>query len=289
MSRVIASKLPGELLTLSTAIETELRQARKSHQDKDWSTRLALALRAFHRAPSFFLTEPMFRTLHGARTSLPQSGLMEYDLPAPRGALYTHHPMKRVDENDQVIAENEEMLIGWWAFTATDAPNDEHVTYPHGGAALQMCARRPDEKTFSLDGFAWVRFSDDPMQVKFETLDEHTEILAKQVDLFRGLCYILRQPLVETTKQKADQKTHKRFRTEGRKPPVTRVISLRQPSTEGAGERREWAHSWVVRGHWRHQWYPNIQAHRPVWVASHVKGPEDKPLLDGTKVYKVER
>lgn len=41
----------------------------------------------------------------------------------------------------------------------------------------------------------------------------------------------------------------------------------------------EWRRRWVVRGHWRQQWYPSLNDHRSVWIHSYVKGPEDKPLL----------
>jgi hypothetical protein len=44
-----------------------------------------------------------------------------------------------------------------------------------------------------------------------------------------------------------------------------------------------------VRGHWRQQWYPSIQDHRPVWIAPHRKGPEDAPMLGGEKVYQWSR
>lgn len=40
-----------------------------------------------------------------------------------------------------------------------------------------------------------------------------------------------------------------------------------------------WTHRWVVRGHWRRQWYPSISDHREVWIHSYVKGPEEKPLV----------
>lgn len=76
----------------------------------------------------------------------------------------------------------------------------------------------------------------------------------------------------------------------GREPSPVRVIALpgvRAASGEGSGGR-DWRHRWVVRGHWRQQWYPSIQDHRPVWIAPHLKGPEDAPLLGGQKVYAVK-
>jgi len=40
----------------------------------------------------------------------------------------------------------------------------------------------------------------------------------------------------------------------------------------------EWKNRWVVRGHHRAQWYPSLQAHKLIYVAPYIKGPEDMPL-----------
>ncbi|MFE9424149.1 hypothetical protein ACFYNO_14420 [Kitasatospora sp. NPDC006697] len=61
----------------------------------------------------------------------------------------------------------------------------------------------------------------------------------------------------------------------------------REPVKDGAGV--VYRHQWVVRGHWRSQWYPARQTHRPIWIADHVKGPEGAPLLDPGKLVHVLR
>jgi hypothetical protein len=69
------------------------------------------------------------------------------------------------------------------------------------------------------------------------------------------------------------------------------VIELRRPKTSsGPGDGdREYHHQWIVRGHWRQQWHPKRQVHRPVWIAPHIKGPEGAPLIGGEKVYALKR
>jgi len=52
-------------------------------------------------------------------------------------------------------------------------------------------------------------------------------------------------------------------------------------------EAAEWKHKWWVSGHYRAQWYPSEEAHRVIWIAPYLKGPEDAPLLE--KIYSVER
>lgn len=58
-------------------------------------------------------------------------------------------------------------------------------------------------------------------------------------------------------------------------------------SVEGAGG--SYHHRWVVRGHWRNHWYPSRQAHRPIWIDDHWKGPEGAPILDPDKLVSVLR
>jgi hypothetical protein len=63
--------------------------------------------------------------------------------------------------------------------------------------------------------------------------------------------------------------------------PLCQVMRLRRVhhAHDGeSGEGREWNYQWLVRGHWRKQWFPSRSAHVPVWIAPYVKGPEDKPL-----------
>lgn len=35
----------------------------------------------------------------------------------------------------------------------------------------------------------------------------------------------------------------------------------------------------LVSGHWRRQWYPSLQTHKPKWINPYVKGPEDAPFV----------
>ncbi|WP_342314649.1 hypothetical protein LIX17_25725 (plasmid) [Mycobacterium avium subsp. hominissuis] len=47
---------------------------------------------------------------------------------------------------------------------------------------------------------------------------------------------------------------------------------------------RSYNHRWIVRGHWRRQWYPTLQRHKPIWITDHIAGPEDAPLVVRDKV-----
>lgn len=75
---------------------------------------------------------------------------------------------------------------------------------------------------------------------------------------------------------------------------VCHVVELRRvqddreaPTANPLEVARAWKHHWWVSGHYRAQWRPSTRDHKVIWIAPHVKGPLDKPLLD--KVYAVDR
>lgn len=76
--------------------------------------------------------------------------------------------------------------------------------------------------------------------------------------------------------------------------PLCHVISLRKtiqhehPQTAGESDI-EWACRWLVRGHWRNQYFPSTGTRAPIWIHPHVKGPEDKPFRALPTVYSVTK
>jgi hypothetical protein len=50
------------------------------------------------------------------------------------------------------------------------------------------------------------------------------------------------------------------------------------------GPSRAYSHRWVVRGHWRRQWYPSLNRHIPIWITEYIAGPPDLPIEHRDKV-----
>lgn len=109
--------------------------------------------------------------------------------------------------------------------------------------------------------------------------------------IIRAAWLLMRQPLTLETSASPTRAACKRLTRAGHQVPSVRVIELRRPkTTSGTGDSdREYHHQWIVRGHWRQQWHPKRQVHRPVWIAPHIKGPEGAPLIGGEKVYALKR
>jgi hypothetical protein len=63
---------------------------------------------------------------------------------------------------------------------------------------------------------------------------------------------------------------------------VSVVVLRKRDKAEVAGDPHpvDWSCQWLVRGHWRRQYYPRTDRHETIWIAPYRKGPEDKPLRE---------
>lgn len=122
--------------------------------------------------------------------------------------------------------------------------------------------------------------------------DETTDdIIAKQdggarfeakVRYFAAALTLLQQRLLVAEGRPAHRSVQRRLRGTTKDAPLIKVVHLRR-MTRGASPSEEsgppdWSCQWIVRGHWRQQYYRSKNEHRPRWIAPYVKGPEDKPL-----------
>lgn len=69
------------------------------------------------------------------------------------------------------------------------------------------------------------------------------------------------------------------------------VVTLRSTIKEAIAVERghgpQWKARWLVRGHYRAQWYPGSKTHKVIWIAPYIKGPADAELK--SPVYAVVR
>jgi len=110
-----------------------------------------------------------------------------------------------------------------------------------------------------------------------------------------ALTFMQQQILVAGKRDITDRPTRRRLQREGwTEPPVVRVVELRRriyvdPKTREEREGPEWSCQWLVRGHWRQQWYPSTGIHAPRWIMPYAKGPLDKPLRASSRIFAVIR
>lgn len=92
---------------------------------------------------------------------------------------------------------------------------------------------------------------------------------------------LLEQRILVTTREGVARATRRRLvKDRARQPPAILVVRLRHALGTHAerGEPVEWSCRWLVRGHWRQQYYPSSGEYRPIFILPHIKGPDDKPL-----------
>ncbi|MCA1194491.1 hypothetical protein [Saccharopolyspora sp. 6V] len=97
--------------------------------------------------------------------------------------------------------------------------------------------------------------------------------------------------ITDTTDEPMPRQQRRRAEREGYNAAPVRVVHLRHrensPTAAEPGERAYHVR-WVVRGHWRNQWYPSRGEHRPVWINPHIKGPAGSPLHETTTVHMLD-
>lgn len=174
---------------------------------------------------------------------------------------------------------------------ATFLPNLERASVPpsfvppHG---YEWCALTPMEFT-EMEGW--------PNGVSEAESSGATEARIALQRTILATWLLMGQTLVRSEPMTAPRAARRRIeRLDPVLDPTVRYIDLRRARTEptdrpdGVGtSTREYRHRWIVRGHWRNQYYPSRNDHRPIWIDPHFAGPEGKPLLGGERVNVLRR
>lgn len=108
---------------------------------------------------------------------------------------------------------------------------------------------------------------------------------ALRLQFFASFLTFINETITTRRVVEPSRAARRRFQSQTRQDDVQpiQVIELRRRQyetveREGESEHRDYSCQWVVRGHWRNQWYPSQGRHQPKWITPYVKGPEDKPL-----------
>jgi hypothetical protein len=254
----------------------------------------------------FFVTREMTELVVTAAQTMPEWSLAPEDLPTPYGLIYLDglSELRDFPTNamswgpcpQEVIDARGLRDAGLWLshyVDMTDLPSLRDSFTRNGMPAPRLLYTGESMCAFGSHEPGNVSFYRDP-----ETRDivEATpQDLIKRVAslaVVKTAWLLMQQPLAADTEVQPDRAVRKRLRRAGHEPAPVRVIELRRPKTSNSPDsetHREYHHQWIVRGHWRQQWHPKRQVHRPVWIAPHIKGPEGAPLIGGEKVYTLKR
>jgi hypothetical protein len=210
-------------------------------------------------AELFYVAPEMARIAGVATDSMPKFELHRDDLPADIGLLYF---------DNSAYGKDFDVVSTWgpaWADGRGDALSVSIYTHKLGDLLYL--------------GSLTIGYGEDQIEA------EHHEM--KTWALVLRCCWLLMQQRIAVEAvQQPDRASERRLRRANKPIDPVRVISLRQPEHHGGpGGDRIYHHRWVVRGHWRKQWYPSQERNVPIWITPYVKGPDGAPLLAGEKVY----
>lgn len=222
----------------------------------------------------FYVTDDMTQLAVAAARSMPEFEMRREDLPADHGIMYFDAPLG--DDLDHPIH-----CCTWRPFRADDA----YLVGKHEDGVMVDF----HTQTRLLKPYVQLR----PFETVALTYGGEVAALRDTGDAPKFWAHILRcawllmqQRVATIVEQSPDRAAMRRLARLGHAAEPVRVISLRQLEHHGGpGTDREYHHRWVVRGHWRNQWYASQERNVPIWISPYVKGPDGAPLLAGEKVY----
>ena len=253
-------------------------------------------------ASPFYVTDEMTDLLIHAAETFPPTEFQATDLPLDAGFVLFAKPIPTIDVHHKPVPWR---AFSWGLAGRTDDPSvtaGVHIAiYDHreereGGAYWdeELMARVPQSSTLMLThetpwafghsvGAKWTpgTLGNEGVEISEEAIDSALKML-NTIHAFWLLCW--QRIGVPMNMQAGRQVRRRAQRTDPSNRPIpdVRVITLRRPKLKPTDEHRgggvEYSHRFYVNGHWRRQWYPSEQRHKPKWIHGYVKGPEDRPF-----------
>jgi hypothetical protein len=282
----------------------------------DW----AQALRV---ADPYYASTGMTRLAVSAGIALPSYRLHPEDLPARNGLYVWEEPTADSYEGGEYTgapitaatwaAQGNGVEIRTWAtrenwvryVAAGDSRADLRDMTPAEVRTLRLLYPQP---LVSLHASylpfgkvpGWLRRApDDTSGMSLVELESRANALNQLQQAERGLIVtwlLSGQTLAVTEEQLPSKASAKRIaRLDPNLLTAVRYVRLRhrrispQDRESAGGPGMRYRHRWVVHGHWRNQYYPSRDDHRPIWIDDHLKGPDGAPILDPSKLVNVLR
>lgn len=107
-----------------------------------------------------------------------------------------------------------------------------------------------------------------------------------------ALSEFIKQPFVSLTKAEPESKKGKAIINQNKHNSKFSIINLRRAiqKTSNSNQKREFNYRWIVNGHWKQQFHPSTQTHKPKYISPYMKGDDNKPLLPPKQtIYTVKR
>jgi hypothetical protein len=218
------------------------------------------------------------------------SGMTEEEFPGPESER-PHSAVMTIPELEEGRERVGTVIV---IFTDPHDPRD------HMWEDTSIYDRRQMPALLYLNHFTWAfgRTSDELVRMEAAETEEAAMSWLHLSNCVAAFFRIVLEPFIDTSMKipsrgvrRRRERAHVNIPLEG-----VRVITLRRARENvPAGvphdsEDGDWySYRFLVRGHWRNQWYPSQGRHAPKWIEPFVKGPEHAPFVHHDRVYEWKR
>lgn len=239
----------------------------------------------------FYVSPEMMELAVHAAQSIPDFSVQPEDLPTPDGFLYSPEPMGILQRNDDIGSAVAHIIGMCWislpeAVCVSFLYDRDRLFDQYSTSNVVDWVRAHLPRLCELDhnmALLW----NDPCLDDLTRFPDGSDPRIQPARVMKTIWLLMQQEISATSDATYDRATQRRLARKQVEPARVRIITLRRASTSSTNQEdaREYRHQWIVRGHWRNQYYPSRDVRRPVWIAPHIKGPDGAPLLGGEKVY----
>lgn len=275
-----AQAYPTSLLYATDGQPATVRDIQKSEIDE------------LQKADPYFVANNVCELLGLTASTIPDVPLLADHPPSPNGWVYLQKPLPvgPPSQVERAVFGNPPRLKAF----SWQADNIQRAEQVMDGLSI-TCYEDGTPFPYPLELLNWgfgINWGSDwqaPDVRSFESFPIEKDVSEKRSLAIRqyilAFFSFLKQPLVAISHERANRAARRRYEQfHQQEPPLINVITLRTRQYRKGDETREieWECRWIVRGHWRQQWYPSIAGHRALWITPYIKGPEDKPLKKPT-------
>lgn len=230
---------------------------------------------------AYYCTDEMAAVVHSAAESAlqPNTSFTQYDLPSPHGIAYLSDPERptllRWCTTGQAVTVNLSTVDGLVRLLeeGVNTRTEHHVPQPFEHVLLSQ-ERSDETPTIEVHRVFLENYKDITSENAAATLVAFSRLIQQE-----RTADVSHESVRSRT---VDKRGRKRTHVDQ----ITYVTIHRTPRSEttDGDSGRNYTHRWVVRGHWRRQWYPSQERHIPIWINDHIAGPDDKPVLRRDKI-----
>lgn len=269
--------------------QRSVEQGRRLPTDLMWEfLQRSLSTEVYYWAPDFV------KVIADTFTDLPETTLTPDLLPAPAGYCYLDGiiPIPPFRDAHDGVVPDDIRAFSWC--TIYDPTRPKESAYGLFVVLYTVAAPHLSTTPMPTTIYFW------PINTTTKEMSDHDEQareerVKKRLNAVVTAFLFLRQEVMVTSRRQPDRATRRRLkRASPGAGTEVKVVELRTRHYvhDRTDEPRsvEWSCRWLVRGHWRNQYYPSTEVHRPKWIQPYAKGPEDKPLrTPATTVFEVVR